>query len=333
MACSSTFPLNKKPSSELSLSNRASHSRLKRFFVLFSLLFLALMLTGCETNKAIVHNLEEREANEIIVFLASKGIEAEKLEMTSTAPGGGGEMVKYSLAVKPSQSTEAMALLNQNGLPRIKGTNLLDLFAKAGLMTSDKEETIRYQAGLAEQLANMIRQIDGVIDAIVQLSFPAAESSAAIPGATGTAPPKITAAVYVKHQGILDDPNSHLVIKIKRLIAGSVSGLDINDVAVISDRSRFTDITLTPNAEALEGRAMEKEYVSIWSIVMSKNSAARFRILFFTLTIFAIVFAAVMGWLIWKFYPILKRKGGFKDLMHSTPIQEESTETPPEEEK
>jgi type III secretion protein J len=304
----------------------------KQLFLFFSLLCMALFLSGCESNKAIVNNLDEREANEIIVFLASKGIESEKIQMSSSAPGGGGETIKYSLAVKPSQATEAMAILNQNGLPRIKGTNLLDLFAKAGLMTSEKEETIRYQAGLAEQLANMIRKIDGVIDADVQLSFPAAEATAAT-GITAAAPQKITAAIYVKHQGVLDDPNSHLVIKIKRLIAGSVSGLDINDVAVISDRSRFTDITLTPNAESLEGgRMMEKEYVSIWSIVMSKNSAARFRILFFTLTIFAIVFAGIMGWLVWKFYPLLKRKGGIKDLLHPTPVQEE-TQTPPEEEK
>ncbi len=55
---------------------------------------------------------------------------------------------------------------------------------------------------------------------------------------------RVTAAVYVKHQGIVDDPNSHLISKIKRLVAGSVTGLDINDVTVISDRSRFTDVTL-----------------------------------------------------------------------------------------
>src|SRR5579862_122513 len=332
MACNSTFLPTKKPSLELSnADSKTKNAPLQRLFLVFSLLFLALFLSGCEANKAIVHNLDEREANEIIVFLASKGIEAEKIEMASTGPGGAGETIKYSLAVKPSQATEAMALLNQNGLPRIKGTNLLDLFAKAGLMTSEKEETIRYQAGLAEQLANMIRKIDGVIDADVQISFPAAESTAGIPGAAGAVTQKITAAVYVKHQGILDDPNSHLVIKIKRLIAGSVSGLDINDVAVISDRSRFTDITLTPNVETLEGRSKEKEYVSIWSIVMSKNSTARFRALFFTLTILAIVFALLLGWLIWKCYPILRRKGGFKDLLHPAPIQEETT--PPEEKK
>ncbi len=289
---------------------------------------LLLIFASCETHMVIVNDVEEREANEIIVFLASKNIPAEKVVSPSAGPAGvGGTTTLWSISVPPSQSTEAMALLNQNGLPRRRGVNLLDLFAKAGLMSSEREETIRYQAGLAEQIANTIRKIDGVIDADVQLSFPPAETG--IPTATQTAPKRVTASVYVKHQGILDDPNSHLVTKIKRLVAGSVTGLDINDVTIISDRSRFTDITLVPQAEPLAPKP--KEYVSIWSIVMSKSSASRFRFLFFTLTILAILFAAGLGWLVWKFYPILKRGRGIKELMNPVPV--EAQRKAPEKEK
>lgn len=296
----------------------------------FLVLCLGLvLLAGCETNMVIVSDLDEREANEIIVFLASKGIAASKTATVSSGPAAGaGTAPKYSIGVTDGKSTEAMAILNQNGLPRIKGTNLLDLFAKQGLMTSDKEETIRYQAGLAEQIANTIRKIDGVIDADVQLSFPP-ENTGGI-GVQQQAPQKITAAVYVKHQGVLDDPNSHLVIKIKRLVAGSVNGLDVNDVTVISDRSRFTDITLNPTPEQVSPKA--KEYVSIWSIVMSKSSASRFRFLFFFLSFLVILLAVVSGWIIWKFYPTLKRKGGIRELLHPLPLESESTsneETPP----
>ncbi len=278
----------------------------------------AILLTSCESNMIIVSDLEEREANEIIVFLASKGINAYKAPSASSGPAGAvGGSSKYSISVDDGKSTEAMAILNQNGLPRIKGTNLLDLFAKQGLMTSDKEENIRYQAGLAEQIANTIRKIDGVIDADVQLSFPA-ENTGGI-GLQQQAPQKITAAVYVKHQGVLDDPNSHLVIKIKRLVSGSVNGLDVNDVTVISDRSRFTDITLSPSTiQDMSPKA--KEYVSIWSIVMSKSSASRFRTLFFMLSFLVIALAILSGWILWKFYPALKRKGGIKELLHPLPI-------------
>ncbi len=293
-------------------------------------LFLLLMifcLTSCEHKMVIINDVGEREANEIIVFLASKGIPADKTEATSTNPTAGEGGVKWNIAVESEQSTLAMAYLNQNGFPRKKGTTILDLFGKAGLMSSEKEETIRYQAGLAEQIANMIRKIDGVIDADVQISFPPAETGTIGPQAAQTQPKKITAAVYVKHQGVLDDPNSHLITKIKRLVSGSVTGLDVNDVTVISDRSRLTDISLTPSSEPLEAKA--KEYVSIWSIVMSKSSASRFRFIFFLLIVCTILFAAVMGWIIWKFYPLMKKKGGLRALLNPVPMDE----TPPEDKK
>jgi type III secretion protein J len=301
----------------------------KRLLVALSLFLSLIFLSGCENNTVILNEIDERQANEILVFLASKGIPAEKIPTVSSSPAAGGGSTLWSISVDTKQSTEAMAILNQNGLPRIKGTTLLDLFAKAGLMSSDKEETIRYQAGLAEQIANMIRKIDGVIDADVQLSFPPAEAGPIGPGAQAQAK-KITAAVYVKHQGILDDPNSHLVVKIKRLVAGSVTGLDLNDVTVISDRSRFTDVTLMPTIEPLDGQA--KEYVSIWSIVMSKSSASKFRFIFFMLIFLAIAFAVVLGWMFWKFYPILKKRGGFKSLMSPIPLDEgkASIESPKE---
>src|SRR5262245_38154646 len=119
--------------------------------VFLSLLLSLLLLTGCEHKMMIINDVDEREANEIVVFLASKGIEAEKVASVSSAPGGGGGAQKYSITVESGKATEAMAILNQNGLPRIKGTTLLDLFGQTGLMSSDKQETIRYQAGLSEQ--------------------------------------------------------------------------------------------------------------------------------------------------------------------------------------
>lgn len=285
---------------------------------------LLLVLAGCENNRVIVNGVEEREANEIVVFLASRGITAQKISAKTTG-GVGGDMgpALWNISVPERYMTEAMAILNQNGLPRIKGTNLLELFAKQGLMTSEKEETIRYQAGLEQQIANTIRKIDGVIDADVQLSFPA-ETPAVSP--TGpTVPQRVTAAVYVKHQGIVDDPNSHLVSKIKRLVAGSVNGLDINDVTVISDKSRFTDVALGTSLEAAPFQP--KDYTSIWSIVLSKDSVMRFRLLFLSLIISNIAFLFLALWMIWKLYPLLKVQGGLRRLFHPAPLKAEDETT------
>lgn len=271
-------------------------------------IFLLFAFVSCDRNMVIINDVDEREANEIIVFLASRGISSEKMQAVSTGAGTtGNEAVKWSIMVDGAHSTKAMAILNQNGLPRKKGMSLLDLFAKAGLMSSEKEETIRYQAGLAEQIANMIRKIDGVLDADVQISFPSTETSSMAYGSQQEKLKKITAAVYVKHQGVFDDPNSHLSSKIKRLVSGSVTGLDLNDVTVISDRARFIDVSLTPISESLEGS--ENAYVSIWSIILSKQSASRFRVVFFLLMFCLFIFALLIGWMIWKFYPFLKKKG------------------------
>jgi type III secretion protein J len=270
-----------------------------KFFSLCLLVFLA----GCASNNTIVNSVDEREANEIVVFLASKGIEAQKILAPSTAIGGGSNAIDmYSISVATEKATDAMAILGRYGLPRPRGTNLLTLFAPQGLMSSTREETIRYQAGLAEELKNTIRKIDGVIDADVQISFP----DTTITPLPGTIPPKVTAAVFIKHQGMLEDPNSHMEVKIKRLMAGSVSNLDYNNVSVISDRARFADVMVDMQGEMVGMKAMQQTYVSIWGLVMTKSSLARFRFIFFLLIFLLLLLSAATGWMVYKFYPQLR---------------------------
>ena len=162
-------------------------------------------------------------------------------------------------------------------------------------------DAVRYQSGLAEELKNTIRKIDGVIDADVQISSPTTQSGggAAAPGAPAA---KVTAAVYVKHQGILEDPNSHLEIKIKRLLSGSVNGLNYDDVSVISDRSRFTDITISPEGEII-GAKTTQSYAGLWGLIMTQNSIGRFRFIFFSFISLLLLFSLAFGWMIYKFYP------------------------------
>jgi type III secretion protein J len=195
-------------------------------------------------------------------------------------------------------------------------------------MTTDKEESIRYQAGLEQQIANTIRKIDGVIEAEVQLAFPDTSNTSTAGPAPQAPVLRVTAAVYVKHQGVVDDPNSHLVSKIKRLVAGSVNGLDINDVTVISDKSRFTDVVL---GGSLEGSTNQpRDYTSVWSIVISKQSLPRFRTLFFLLISTNIALLVFAVWMVWKVYPILREHGGFRQLLNPIPMQK--PEEPPKEE-
>lgn len=287
------------------------HKMIKASF--FCLLTL-LMVSCSSTNTTILNNLSERDANIVVVFLESKGIKAEKKLVSTTGAGAAGAAAKFNIEVAQKASVDAMAFLNQNGLPQRQGTTLLELFAKSGFMSTDKEETIRYQSGLAQQISNTIMMIDGVIDASVQLSFPQ-QNEDAIQESQG----RPTAAVFVKHQGVFDDPNTYLVLKIKQLVAASVQNLSIDDVTVVSDKSRFTDVS---PADALKESQVAKldEQVKIWSITMNKNSTGKFRFFFFFLMTFLILFALTTGWMIWKIYPLLKQKGGLTNLISLAPL-------------
>lgn len=291
-----------------------SHSLSTQWLLRIFLLCLCLpFFTSCTSTRTIVNSLDEREANEIIVYLAGKGIQATKVQSKETGAGGGSKIVFWDIQVNEEQSIEAMSILNQAGLPRRRGQNLLNIFAGGGLVPSELQEKIRYQAGLAEQIASVIRKIDGILDAEVQISFP--EEDPLNPGKTKG---KITASVYVKHTGVLDDPNTQLIPKIKRLVAASVPGLDYDNVTVIGDRARYNAPTSTGITEGLAEE--EKSYVNVWSIIIAKESLTRFRILFFSLVVAILLLALALIWLGWKLYPILKKHGGLRELFHVHPI-------------
>lgn len=293
----------------------------------FFLLFCLPLLTSCSSEKTIVNGLDEREANEILVFLSTKGVHATKVPSLEGAGAGGGSKISlWDISVPSTEAIDAMAILNQAGLPRRRGQNLLQIFTATGLVPSEMEQTIRYQAGLAEQIANTIRKIDGVIDAEVQISFPK-ENPLNPEENKGQ---KITAAVYVKHTGVLDDPNSNLISKIKRLVAASVPNLDYNNVTVIGDRARFGEGPMGGLQSATEE---QKQFVSIWSIVVAKESVTAFRVIFFSMIIVILILLLLVIWTGWKLYPVLHSHGGIKELFHLHPIQIEKKAEPVKEEK
>lgn len=269
------------------------------------------LLTSCESRRIIVNGLDEKEANEILVFLSNKGIDANKVQAANEGAGGG-KAVLWNISVESSQGNEAMSLLNQVGLPRRRGQNLLGIFANVGLVPSGMQEKIRYQAGLAEQIASTIRKIDGVLDADVQISFP--DEDPLNPGANKQ---KITASVYVKHSGVLDDPNAHLTTRIRRLVSGSVNGLEYDNVTVIGDRARFSE---TPLGGLQSSSEMELPFVNVWTLIIAKNSLFRFRIIFFTFTVTLLILFMTLIWLLWKFIPLLRKMGGIKHLFSFHPF-------------
>lgn len=273
-------------------------------------LLIAVILAGCSNPKIIVHQLDEREANEIIVFLARRGITAEKVKAESSGAGGGGGLL-WNIQVDASDAIEAQALLNANGLPRRAGQSLLGIFQEGGLVPSEMQEKVRFQEGKAEQLASTIRKFDGIIDADVQLSFPEED----IFNPEASALKEVKASVYVKHQGVMDDPNALLETKIKRLVAGAIDGLEFKNVTIISERARFLGDTSLLGGKSKD----EKDFVSIWSVVVASDSVGRFRSIFFSFTVILVLCLVTALWILWKFIPLLSFLG-FGELFSFSPI-------------
>lgn len=281
-----------------------------------SLLLVLLLLAGCGSQTVIVHGLDEREANEILTYLNGRSIKAEKVA-AATAGGGANTAPKWNITVDSTDANEAMGVLNAVGLPRRPEENLLGIFTNSGLVPSDTQEQIRYQAGLASQLSSVIRKFDGVIDADVQLSFP--KEDPLNPQASKNL---VSAAVYVKHNGVLDDPNSHLESKIRRLVANSVPNLLFDNVTVVGERTRGGE----SGFEGGEGEAasQEKAFLSVWSMIIAKESLTRFRVVFFSFFVAILILLVLIAWLLWKLLPLLSRSGGVSQLFtfHALAIKE-----------
>lgn len=292
------------------------YSKIKKISLLFVSLTLMLLLSSCGTEEKILTNVTERDANQIIVLLESKGIKVKKSLVKSSGAAAQSSENMWDIIVEHGKGTEALAVLNRIGLPRPSGMTLLELFPSQGMMKTDTEEKIRYNEGLNAQLANTLRQIDGVLNVEVQISFP--QEDTFNPDAAKEYP---RASVFIKHDGILDDPNNLLPQKIKRYISGSVVDLRYEDVTVVTDRARFTDV----NLKALEPKSEKnpfggQDFVKIWSIIVSNDSAASFRTILFLFCFFSLVFILALGWAAWKFQGVFKQMKGFKSFFSTEPM-------------
>jgi len=273
------------------------------------LLMLSLFfLVGCGSSAVIVVNgTHEREANRIVVILENNNIRATKIQQEAAA---GSSEVLYNVTVSSNDRTNAMRILDTRGLPVKRSPRILDLFKREGLVQSETENKIRYHAGKEAELSSMIRNINGVIEAYVQIAFSTEEP---IPG-RNQVQDVMTAAVYVQHQGVLDNPNLQYETKIKDMVSKSVNGLEAENVTVISDLSRESLETLSTVKEVVD-------FVSIAGIKVSKTSKTQLRVVMFSLAGLVLVFFVSTVWLFWKMHRLAVAYGGMKTIVGLNPYE------------
>jgi type III secretion protein J len=199
-------------------------------FVLFVCALWGLLLTAaCDGLKDVVNNLDEFEANEIMVVLEAKGIEATKIPQE-------GRVVTYTVLVASSDYRDAMRILVANKLPRRRPTGLAEVYPAGGggLIPTKSEEKAKFLMALQGEIERKLQRLPGVTSAHVTVVHPDKD----IVRDLDTPPPPATASVAIVFNAY-DDRGTSLISEadVQKLVAASVEDLKTQNVAVVMKKN------------------------------------------------------------------------------------------------
>ena len=230
----------------------------------FTLALAALVaLSACKAE--LYSGLSEREANEMVAALLGAGIPATK---TTAAEG-------VAVAVDRARFPEAMALLDQKGLPARKYESMGDVFRKEGLVSSPTEERARLIYALSEELSRTVAEIDGVLSARIHVVLPESDM-------LGRDVKPSSASVFVRYAQGSDV--ERYAPQIKLLVANSIEGLLYDNITVVMVPAAAAEVAPAPVAFS--------HVLGLW---MHPGSVARFRMM---LSGVAVLVAALVAGLV-----------------------------------
>jgi type III secretion protein J len=199
-----------------------------------AVLAVCLLLAACGQSE-LYSKLTEPQANEMIAVLQRAGIDATKTD--------GGE-AGWTLNAPSDDFGRAVEVLHEQGYPREDFATLGTVFKKEGFVSSPTEERARLVFGMSQELSHTVSEIDGVVQARVQLVLPENQ-----PLAQSAQP--ASASVFIKYR-----PGTNIdaqVGKIKSLIVNSVEGLKYENVSVATFPAQPLPVSQAPRQRASLG--------------------------------------------------------------------------------
>jgi len=182
---------------------------------------LLLLLGGTACGEAaLVHDLPEREANEVLVALDEGGVSGSKAR-------GEGSDAGWTVTVARGDEAPAHRLLAARQLPRTRPQGLGEVFAQGGMVPTPVEEHARWLHALSGELARSVEALDGVIEARVHLGLPLDDALR-----SGARPPP-RASVLVKCRPAACAALRGQEAGLRALVAGAADGLSPEAVAVV----------------------------------------------------------------------------------------------------
>lgn len=246
---------------------------------------LCLLLLSACAKQDLLQDLEEREANEIVVLLDVNHINASKLP-DAGGGGGGSKGPRFKIAVAASEATSAWKVLTDHQLPKRKDTGFAEIFASSGLVPTASEEKAKILSANQGELARTIKSMDGVLDARVHIVMP--EDSVLKIKEDDKAKP--TASVWFKYIAKNGKPPVSET-QIQDLVAHAVEGLKPDQVKVIG--------TTALSVEASEA-AGTADLVKLLGISVAKTDANRLKIILAVAVLLMAILAAGFTWGMYK---------------------------------
>ncbi|WP_281033876.1 MULTISPECIES: type III secretion inner membrane ring lipoprotein SctJ [unclassified Mesorhizobium] len=229
-----------------------------------------LVLQACSVE--LYSNLNQQQANEIVATLMRRGIPAQR---------EAGKDGKMTVSVQKGRFAEAMAILDESGLPKQEFQTLGEVFKRDGLVSSPVEERATMIYGLSQELSQTISDIDGVLSARVHLVLPENDPlrQQLVPS---------SASVFIRHRASV--PMNELIPQVKMLVAKGIAGLTYDNVSV----------TLIPvAATAPEHESTEAGFTTFLGLWLHPDSVAAAMWLFYGMAAAILALAARLAYLQW----------------------------------
>lgn len=229
-----------------------------------------LVLQACSVE--LYSNLNQQQANEIVATLMRRGIPAQR---------EAGKDGKMTVSVQKGRFAEAMAILDESGLPKQEFQTLGEVFKRDGLVSSPVEERATMIYGLSQELSQTISDIDGVLSARVHLVLPENDPlrQQLVPS---------SASVFIRHRASV--PMNELIPQVKMLVSKGIAGLTYDNVSV----------TLIPVAatapEQENGEAGFTTFLGLW---LHPDSVAAAMWLFYGMAAAILALAARLAYVQW----------------------------------
>jgi type III secretory pathway lipoprotein EscJ len=133
---------------------------MRRWKISFFMTVCIFCSVAC-SERSIIDDVEQKQANEIVAFLHEQGIPAE-------ASKGTGAKAKFSVVVRDDDYGAAVALVTKTGFPNTPTQTFDEIIAQRGLLPDSRDmQALRIDRALAVQLEEMLRAVPGISDAKV----------------------------------------------------------------------------------------------------------------------------------------------------------------------